>query len=633
MKYLKEQENDFSLTFTNISYEVKLLNRAHNEHYYKKILNNITSQAKSKELTAIMGPSGSGKTSLLNFITNRINFPLNSHHTGQMYINSEEIDIQDISNYSSYVMQDDVLFPYLTPKENFRLAVQLKHLVSEDKLEECVEAFLEDLQIFNCKDTYIGNAELKGLSGGERKRVSIGMELVSNPSILFLDEPTSGLDSQTSFKIVSLIKKIAIEKNIIVCCTIHQPSSNIFNLFDKLIIIERGNLVYNENPKNLVDYFASINRPLNKNSNPSDSFMRVLEENGKVSDQELNNSFGSYVSYINRKELEENILSNPSIGSKKKNRQRNYFIEKYKTYSEKIIEDIKYDLNTKKEGINITSKISELASFTESAMILSARAYRIFLRDPMMLKMKIIVFFIFSFLTASVFWMLGGDTYLDVNGKVGFIFFISTKTFLENIVGMVLNFPTEKAILTREYSSKMYKLGPYYLAKNIVETPIFNGFIMMYMIVVYFLCGMRTDEAKYFFIYFAIYFTECLVAQSFAYCIGSLYDNTAQALSMTNVIVLPFILFAGTLINETSTDPWLRWIKYLSPVKYASEAGITNEFENNSDITFQGGWEATLDRLNFTLGIGPCIGILCAYCVVLRIIAFYCLKYMIKKTG
>ena len=117
------------------------------------------------------------------------------------------------------------------------------------------------------------------LSGGMKRKLSLAMALIGGSKLIILDEPTSGLDSQTSFLVMNTLKKIAKLKNKAIICTIHQPSSNIFKLFDQLFIMERGNFIYNNSPANITTYFESIKRPLDLMSNPADAFMRIMEEN------------------------------------------------------------------------------------------------------------------------------------------------------------------------------------------------------------------------------------------------------------------------------------------------------------------------------------------------------------------
>lgn len=595
MEYLKRIENNFTITFKDILYQVKINDKDTNTEYFKTIINNISGQAKSGELTAIMGPSGSGKTSLLNFITSRINFLDDSKHTGEMYLNEKTLEFDDIGHYSGYVMQDDCLFSTLTPEENLRLALKLKHLTEEEHIEDCVEKFLKDLQIYDCKDTFIGDAELKGISGGERKRVSIGMELVSNPSILFLDEPTSGLDSQTSLKIVSLLKKLAIEKNMIIVCTIHQPSSNIFNIFDKLIVIERGNIIYNDSPDNIYDYFEKLQKPLNAHANPADCFMRILEQNSKT----LN---------------------------------RDFFIDSFQSKNSESNKQIESYLAETNLGINIFSKAEDKASTYEQIIILSGRAYKNMLRNSMLIRMRTYTTIVFSFFCASVFWLLPGDTYEGVNGRIGFIFFIITHIFYEQIYGNLLSFPCEKPIFIREYYAKMYNVFPYYVAKNIVESPINLFLMMIFCIIVYFTAGLRTD-ADNFFIYFGATMLFTICSQSIAYFMGAVFSSVEQALGTANTVIQPVLIFSGTLINVNSIPRWLAWFQYLSPLKYINEIGVTNEFDGNKEITYEGGWKEALDNMNFDMGIGWCFAILGFMAVLFRVLGYFFLKMMISKTG
>lgn len=599
MEYLKKYEEKFSMTFKDICYDVQIQDRQTKKFSEKRILNNLHGQAKSGDLTAIMGPSGSGKTSLMNFINNRIEFSENSKKSGSIYINSEEIGFNKISDYSSYVMQDDVLFNVLTPYECLKISIQLKKLVNEDLIDHCTNQFLEDLQIVGCKDTIIGNPEVKGISGGERKRVSVGMELISNPSILFLDEPTSGLDSQTSRKIISLLKKIAIEKNIIVFCTIHQPSSNIFNLFDQLVILERGNIIYNDNPINLEKYFESINKPLKLNANPADSFIRIIEEHTKTHSS----------------------------------KEDDYFIDSYKPFKDKAKLKIDEDLTTSKIGINIDKKNKYSAKFYESFLILCYRCWLNFIRNPKMIALRIAFTAVFTIVISSVFWRLDPDTYIGVYARIGLAYAITINIFMIQVNTNVLSFPAERAIYIREQSSRLYSPESYYLSKNVIETPLTIFFVIIYATVIYFCTGFRTDGAQYFFIYLAGILLNSMTAQSIGYTVGTLYSTVTEAMSIVQICIIPFTILTGKIINESSLPRYIFWLKYLSPLKYSFEILITNELDDNKDITYKGGSQKFLDDLHFDVGIENCFIILSCMAIFFRVLALVFLKNMIKKTG
>eukprot|EP00340_Litonotus_pictus_P006059 CAMPEP_0170527964 /NCGR_PEP_ID=MMETSP0209-20121228/13452_1 /TAXON_ID=665100 ORGANISM="Litonotus pictus, Strain P1" /NCGR_SAMPLE_ID=MMETSP0209 /ASSEMBLY_ACC=CAM_ASM_000301 /LENGTH=596 /DNA_ID=CAMNT_0010818873 /DNA_START=9 /DNA_END=1799 /DNA_ORIENTATION=+ len=596
MEYLKKQEHEFTLSFKNIKYEIPIFNKDTKETVKKTIIHNTSGQAKSGHLSAIMGPSGSGKTSLMNFITNRIEFPADSTHQGQVFINSKEIPFEDIPDFSAYVMQDDLLFPVLTPYENLKFAIQLKKSVPEDQVNTFLDQIIADLQLSACKDTRVGNPEMKGISGGERKRTSIGLELISNPSILFLDEPTSALDSKTSLNIVTLLKKIASEKNILIMCTIHQPSSNIFSLFDNLMIIERGFVIYNNPPHDILNYFDSLNRPLEKNSNPSDAFMRMLENNS--------------------------MTDHPD-----------FFIEAYKEEAANTEKNIDSFLNTNKEGNGLSSKNSEDSSEMEQIAILTKRASLNVFRNPYFLGSKALMTVYLIFIICSVFWRLDGDTYDGVYGKIGYTFLIGGMAYFSELFGSALSFPIERAVFIKEHSSKMYTASAYYIAKNIAETPFSVIIPIIQVIVTYFATDMRTDSAEHFFILLIGVLLSSLVSQSMGYCVGTLFSTVSVATAAVDTIAMPFLIFAGLFVNSDSMPKYLFWIKYLSPPYHSNVILNTNEFKDNEDITYEKGGSDFLKGLNYDLSIGESVIIMVVYGIILRFVAYYFLKKMIRKSG
>lgn len=201
--------------------------------------------AKSNEVLAIMGASGAGKTSLLNALNFRNRGNLNI--TGEVKINGQLIStVEEIASISGYVQQDDLFVGCLTVKENliFQAMLRMERSFTYDERINRVEEVMVDLNLKKCENIMIGIDNLKkGISGGEKRRLAFASEVLTNPLVLFCDEPTSGLDSFMAVSVVECMKNLA-KKGKTIICTIHQPSSEIFELFDKLCLLAEGRLAY-----------------------------------------------------------------------------------------------------------------------------------------------------------------------------------------------------------------------------------------------------------------------------------------------------------------------------------------------------------------------------------------------------
>lgn len=237
----------------------------------KHILKGMNGEARGGEFIAILGPSGAGKSSLLDCLAGR-----NKNCKGEITVNGQSWD-KEVARVASYVVQDDVFYPTLTVQEHLMFQAKLR-MGSSFTMEERasrVEDVLESLGLSKCRDTLIGNERVRGVSGGERKRLSFATELLTNPSLFFVDEPTSGLDSYMAETVVLELQKLAHEGRTVIA-TIHQPSSELYELFDRLLLIADGDVVYLDKTANAVDYFSNLGYPCPKYANPCDYFMRTL---------------------------------------------------------------------------------------------------------------------------------------------------------------------------------------------------------------------------------------------------------------------------------------------------------------------------------------------------------------------
>lgn len=204
---------------------------------------------------------------------------MNLQKTGKILVNGTDKDsLANFSAYSAYVQQDDILFQTMTVRECLEFAAKLKLKGTEDQKMARVEEVINELKLVKCQNTKIGGPLVKGVSGGERKRTSIGVELITDPSLIFLDEPTTGLDSFTAASVMETLGDLARKQQRTVISTIHQPNSDIFEQFDRLLLIAKGKIIYFDEANKSVDYFRSIGYQCPDLTNPADYFMTIMSK-------------------------------------------------------------------------------------------------------------------------------------------------------------------------------------------------------------------------------------------------------------------------------------------------------------------------------------------------------------------
>ncbi|XVF09432.1 hypothetical protein REPUB_Repub07fG0092200 [Reevesia pubescens] len=266
------------LEFSNLSYSVMKKQKKDGVWIKKEayLLNDISGQAMRGEIMAIMGPSGAGKSTFLDALAGRI---ARGSLEGSVRIDGKAVSASYMKMISSYVMQDDQLFPMLTVHETFMFAaeVRLPPSISREEKKKRVNELLDQLGLESAAHTYIGDEGRRGVSGGERRRVSIGIDIIHKPSLLFLDEPTSGLDSTSAYSVVEKVKDIA-RGGSIVLMTIHQPSYRIQLLLDRITVLARGRLVYLGSPASLPAHLSGFGRPIPDGENSIEYLLDVIKE-------------------------------------------------------------------------------------------------------------------------------------------------------------------------------------------------------------------------------------------------------------------------------------------------------------------------------------------------------------------
>eukprot|EP01052_Picozoa_sp_SAG31_P022373 SAG31_NODE_1777_length_7299_cov_60.190694_1_plen_433_part_00 len=241
----------------------------------KRILTGCTGTCAAGSLTAIIGPSGAGKTTLLNILAGRL-----SPSSGSVAVDGRRIQAHstDLARQMAYVTQEDALYPHCTPREALIFSAQLRlpsHVNGVEKRRKADE-MLELLGLKSCADTLIGSEMRRGISGGEKKRTSIGVELVTDPGLLLLDEPTSGLDSFAAVTVVRTLQALA-QSGCTVLCTIHQPSSEVFALFDRVLLLGGGTQMFSGPREEIVMHFSQLGIDCPPQHNTADTLLYIMQ--------------------------------------------------------------------------------------------------------------------------------------------------------------------------------------------------------------------------------------------------------------------------------------------------------------------------------------------------------------------
>jgi ABC-type multidrug transport system ATPase subunit len=242
----------------------------------QKILQSVTGEFSAGNMTAIMGPSGAGKTSFMNALCGKA--AAYGKTSGEVLINGKVGDISSIKNVTGFVPQDDIVHEYLTVRENIAFSAALRNRARTRPvtLENITEDVLQVMQIDHIQNSIVGGVQVKGISGGQKKRVNIGMELAARPSLIFLDEPTSGLDSTASLAIVNSLNKMARLGTTIIM-VIHQPRYSLFTLFDEVLLLGKGGLtVYLGPSSGAKPYFENLGFVMPQDENPADWVMDCI---------------------------------------------------------------------------------------------------------------------------------------------------------------------------------------------------------------------------------------------------------------------------------------------------------------------------------------------------------------------
>ncbi|KAF8820465.1 ATP-binding cassette G family transporter [Cardiosporidium cionae] len=635
----------------------------------KRILQDIDLCATPGEVLFIMGPSGSGKTTLLNLLSGHISTNANAKIEGEVLFNNVKADRKMISKLSNYVMQKSTLLEFLTVEETllFNAALRMKGSKKAEQKKR-VEMVIDELKLNQCKKVLIGGQIKKGLSGGEMRRVSIAIELLDDPHLLFLDEPTSGLDASLAFDTLKLLVTLAKRGNRTIICTVHQPRSQAFSMFDQLLLLSSGKTVYYGPAKTALDHFQDLGYPCPPNFNPADFLLDLLTVCTPRNVPSFNEKKG--LSATLRKMVSSEIVSAgvaPNIGALAIAEPELIAAENINSALEFSRQSITQDeldaLPTRFQASQfnaaLQTKIAEATltgahpaemsrslqkyvrvhtgkwdTWVKQTYVLTHRGLKNSLRNPIIGIAQLCISIITALILGSIFFNLesGGKTTAAARNIFGFLFFLVAQFSFSSFESLI-TFPQERILFNRDTANGTYSPSAFFVAKNISDLA-FQHIPPLFFILIIYPMSNLTRSFHHFLLVLAIGSLVVYAASSFMYCVGTLSPNLNVAQAIAPVILVIFMLVSGFYLRDPDIPAWIGWLKWLSFLRFGFFALAANQFPPGgmfgtlkNDELLQSVAGITEDRLwllslsLFSLGSGY------------RIAAFIFLKYTNRRIG
>lgn len=560
-----------NIAFEDLTYTVN----EGNKRGPKTILKSVNGKFKSGELTAIMGPSGAGKSTLMNVLAGY----KTSNFNGSILINGKERSLRRFRKMSCYIMQDDRLLPHLTVHEAMTAAANLKIGNTIDLIakKDVVREIIDTLGLNEASNT-----QTHCLSGGQRKRLSIALELVNNPPVMFFDEPTSGLDSSSCFQCLNLLKTLSRGGRTIVC-TIHQPSARLFEMFDNLYLLAEGQCIYHGNVGGLVPFLSSMNLHCPSYHNPADYVMEVAcGEHGECLDKLVvavkDNKCFNYQNYqitIAAQSASTNDIKK-TLTLKELNNDEHLSNGILKKSNDTVIN---VPISCTTSLINSTNNAEKMVGFPTNGWlqfwILLKRTFISEMRDMTLTRVRLISHVTVGLLIGGLYYDIGNEG-SEVYSNAGSIFFTIMFLMFTAMMPTILTFPNEMAVFVREHLNYWYSLKSFYLAKTFADLPFQILFSLLYVVIVYVMTS-QPFEAYRFFLYLNICVLTSLVSQSIGLLIGAAM-NVENGMFIGPVTSVPLVLFSGFFIKFTAMPNCLRWLSYVSYVRYGFEGAMISIF-------------------------------------------------------
>ncbi|RAO65046.1 uncharacterized protein BHQ10_001058 [Talaromyces amestolkiae] len=537
----------------------------------KDLICDVNGSVEKGELMAIMGPSGCGKTTLLNLLARR-NPTSSAKVAGKTLVGGSDIDTASFQHISSYVEQEDTLIGSLTVEETLKFSAELSLAGSTSRAErnDRVQLLLKAFGIQEQAKTLIGTPIRKGISGGQKRRLSVASQLITSPKILFIDEPTSGLDSTASYEVISYLKKLARRNNLIVIASIHQPSTSTFELFDKLLLLSKGRTCYLGPTAAARNHFANIGYPLPMNVNPAEFILDIVSTDFSRDDES-----GAY-------------------GEKRNSSQPTRTAIERLEYIQKSWQESKQAHITNTQVMNTSDekdKYRQMKHIAESAASSRPAVYRIVFvllhrsfiksnRDVIAYGIRIAMYLGLAIMMGTV-WLRLHESQEYIQPFINAIFFGSAfMSFMA--VAYVPAYLEDRSIFVKERANGLYGAAPFIIANFLIGLPYLFLISLLFSIVAYWLSNFQ-PSAVAFFTWVMWLFLDLVAAESLVVLMSSIFPIFVISLALVAFANGLWMSVGGFLVTPTILNPFWKYVfHYIDYQAYVFQGMMVNEFSRRN---------------------------------------------------
>ncbi|KAF8780668.1 hypothetical protein HU200_001271 [Digitaria exilis] len=515
----------------------------------KVILDRITGFARPGQVLALMGPSGSGKTTLLDTLSGRLGLDMNGR--GDILINGRRERLS--YGTSAYVTQENTLMPTLTVREaiHFSAQLQLPDSMPPAKKLARVDRIIREMGLCDVANSRIGGRVSKGISGGERRRVSICMELLASPRLLFLDEPTSGLDSAAAYHVMAYVARLARTAGITVVAAVHQPSTEVFELFDALCLLANGRMVYFGPIDEADEFFTSNGFPCPLNRNPSDHYLRIVN---KDFDEEIEN--GQSLKTPSAAEAIETLVN-----------------------SFRSLHNLTTNMRAMGAQNDVLPVINESqAGFTTKLLVLMNRSRINMHRDIGYYWLRFVVFTIMFFCVGTVFYNVGDTSLGSIQARISMIVCVVLFSTLASIGGFT-SFAEEMKVFRKERLNGHYGATQFVISNTLSSAPFLGVFCIIPGGILYYMTGLRRG-IDHFIYFLAISWACTMQVEGLMMIVAAMVPDFLLGSAIGSGIQGLLFLSCGffRFPNDLPKLVWKYPMYFISYHKYGIQGLYKNEF-------------------------------------------------------